>query len=330
MPVIKYSKNLTAIKHYDVIVAGGGPAGICAAVAAAREGVSVALVERNGVLGGNMTAGHAGPILGEVAPGGMRDELMGLLGVPHNHMPGVVGLAHDAERARHALTNFVNDAGVEVYLQSPVSDVIMEDNRVRGVVITGKRGMYALAAEVTVDATGDGDVAFFSGAQSVCLHRTVTPRERRVNTTQESRMAETLGVCETRRFIGEYVLKDEDLAAGKKFDDAIVHNANFIADIHNPEGEGQAEGVPEEVKPYDIPYRCFIPLKTENLILAGRCISGTHRAHASYRVMTICMAMGQGTGIAAALAAKSNIAPRDLSPALVRDRLIDLGVKLEA
>ena len=64
---------------YDVIVAGAGPAGICAAVAAAREGARVALIERYGVLGGNLTAGYVGPILGSVAPGTMKDELCELL-----------------------------------------------------------------------------------------------------------------------------------------------------------------------------------------------------------------------------------------------------------
>ena len=69
---------------YDVIVAGAGPAGLCAAVAAARQGARVALVERYGVVGGNLTAGYVGPILGMVGKGTMRDELVRLLGVPEN------------------------------------------------------------------------------------------------------------------------------------------------------------------------------------------------------------------------------------------------------
>lgn len=433
MSEVQFSKNLNVKKHYDVIVAGSGPAGICAAVAAAREGVSVALIERYGILGGNLTVGHVGPVLGEVAPGGMRDELMGLLGVPDNDYLGVIGVAHDTEKAKRVITNFVRNAGVDIYLQSAICDVIMEENKLCGLVISGKKGMYALTADITLDATGDGDIAFFSGAgynmgradglmqpvtleftindvdesraitcigevddvmlgdekfndytarcvregilpeimTSVRLHRTVTPGERRVNTTQSngidatdvkdlikaevelrnqmnvlmgflrnhvpgyekckiSSSANTLGVRETRRFIGEYILTDDDLAAGRQFEDAIVHNANFIVDIHNPIGGGQAEGIPEEVQPYDIPYRCFIPIGVENLILTGRCISGTHRAHASYRVMSICMAMGQGTGIAAALSVKRQTTPRLLPAALIRERLVELGVQMDA
>ncbi|MFC5700711.1 FAD-dependent oxidoreductase [Cohnella faecalis] len=434
MSEVQYKKSLAVKKHYDVIVAGSGPAGICAAVAAAREGATVALIERYGVLGGNLTMGHVGPVLGSVAPGGLRDELMGLLGVPDNDYLGVIGVAHDGEKAKRVITNFVRNAGVDIYLQSPICDVIMDENKLSGLVISGKKGMYALTAEITLDATGDGDIAFFSGAgfqvgrtsdglmqpvtleftingvdesraiacigevddvmlgderfndftarcvregllpevmTSVRLHRTVAPGERRVNTTQSngidatdvkdlikaevelrnqmnelmiflrkyvpgyensqiSSSANTLGVRETRRFIGEYILTDDDLAEGRKFEDAIVHNANFIVDIHNPIGGGQAEGIPEEVQPYDIPYRCFIPVGVDNLILTGRCISGTHRAHASYRVMSICMAMGQGTGIAAALSVKDKTTPRLLNPSLVRSRLMDLGVQMEA
>ncbi|MBO9600839.1 MAG: FAD-dependent oxidoreductase [Cohnella sp.] len=434
MTQIQYRKEIPVKKHYDVIVVGSGPAGVCAAVAAAREGVSVALVERYGVLGGNLTVGYVGPILGEVAPGGMRDELLGLLGVPDNDILGVVGVAHDTEKAKRVLVNFVRKANVEVYLQTGVCDVVMDDNVLRGIIVTGKQGMYALTAEVIIDGSGDGDIAFFSRAgysvgrkedglmqpvtleftidnvdescaitcigevddvmlgnerfldftarcvqegilpeimSSVRLHRTVTPGERRVNTTQSNGInatdvkdlmkaevelrnqihelvlflrkyvpgyenckvkssANTLGVRETRRFIGEYILTDDDLVEGRKFEDAIVHNANFIVDIHNPIGGGQAEGVPEHVQPYDIPYRCFIPVGVENLILTGRCISGTHRAHASYRVMSICMAMGQGTGIAAALSVKEKIAPRRLEASKIRQRLIDLGVEMNA
>ena len=69
MSHITYEKTIEIRDHYDVIVAGAGPAGICAAVAAARQGAKVALVERYGVVGGNLTVGFVGPILGMVGKG---------------------------------------------------------------------------------------------------------------------------------------------------------------------------------------------------------------------------------------------------------------------
>ena len=75
-------------KYYDVIVAGAGPAGICAAVAAARQGARVALIERYGVIGGNLTAGYVGPILGSVSKNTMRDEVCAILGVKDNDWIG--------------------------------------------------------------------------------------------------------------------------------------------------------------------------------------------------------------------------------------------------
>jgi hypothetical protein len=88
-------------------------------------------------------------------------------------------------------------------------------------------------------------------------------------------------------------------------------------DIHNPAGGGQAEnqtsaevqGAAARVKPYDIPATCVIPQKIDGLLVAGRCISGTHEAHSSYRVQNICMAIGTGVGVLAATALNDNIAP---------------------
>lgn len=133
---------------------------------------------------------------------------------------------------------------------------------------------------------------------------------------------------ESRRVIGEYTLSDLDVESGQKFPDAMVHSANFLIDIHNPDGGGQAEGVSKQVNAYDIPYRCMLPKSVENLLVTGRSISGTHRAHASYRVMNICMPMGQAAGIAAALSAQNGVAPRQLDYRLIQNELTKLGVDL--
>lgn len=95
--------------------------------------------------------------------------------------------------------------------------------------------------------------------------------------------ASTLGVRESRRIAGCYQLCAEDLLSGRRFEDVVVHNANFPIDIHNPSGGGQAEteGCPHQAQPYDIPMRALQPLDVEGLVLCGRCISGSHRAHAS-------------------------------------------------
>ncbi len=147
---------------YDVIVAGAGPAGLCAAVAAARQGARVALVERYGVVGGNLTAGYVGPILGMVGKGTMRDELVRLLGVPENDMIGETGKAHDVERAKLLLARWVNHENIDVYLQSTVAGV--HKDGVTGLSIATQEGLLDLKGSVVIDATGDAVVSFLAGA----------------------------------------------------------------------------------------------------------------------------------------------------------------------
>ena len=112
-----YKKAIDAEQACDVLVVGGGPAGVCAAVSAARQGVKTVLVERFGVLGGMMTAGHVDPILGSVAPGTMYDEVVSLLAKAHPQSVTPVTrngreVPVDAEEAKTILQNLVHENGV--------------------------------------------------------------------------------------------------------------------------------------------------------------------------------------------------------------------------
>ena len=75
------------------------------------------------------------------------------------------------------------------------------------------------------------------------------------------------------------------------------------------------------MRPYEIPYRCLVPETVGGMLFAGRCISGTHEAHASYRVTGTCMAMGQAAGLAAAMAAAEGESPDKLDGRAVRTAL---------
>ena len=129
-----------------------------------------------------------------------------------------------------------------------------------------------------------------------------------------------VGVRETRRIEGQYTLSLSDVVAGRRFDDGIALS-KYPVDIHDPVKEGP---VLEQLKrPYHIPFACLIPRKLDNLLVAGRCISASHEAIASARVMGTCMAMGQAAGTAAARCVKDDIAPAILSPVLLRKILQD-------
>ena len=428
----------TSALQYDVIVVGGGPGGIGAAVAAARQGAHTALLERGGVVGGMLTAGQVQPILGSVAPGSFYDEVVSLLSRGHEDMPPVnthngVEVQVDPEQAKERLLRLLIDSGVEVYLHTPVVEVLVEEDRVTGVLSGSAVGLQEFRASVIIDATGDGSAAAMAGAEfeigresdgrcqpatiefivdhldperaiscwggsdpvklpdgreyrQVCkeaaasgelpsnvtivrLHQTYYADERNVNATQangfdtlsptdEARAqlllreqidmivaflrkhapgfencrvkssGATIGVRETRRITGMDRVEDIDVETGRKRPDVVVHNAWFLIDIHNPAGGGQAEKFAQPAQPYDIPYGALVARDLDGLMMAGRCISGTHRAHASYRVMAICLAIGQAAGTAAALSVKHNCSPRQLKASLVQEALQAQGVKL--
>jgi len=410
----------------DVLVCGGGPAGVAAAIMAARQNVKVLLIERYGRLGGAAVQARVSPLMGNVKSDFVDDVLKQIGGRKPN-----------LEQLDIQYAAMVQKAGGDILLHAWAADVLTEGICVTGVKLLTKGGAIPVKAAVTVDATGDGDIAAMAGAEFekgrpgdalmqpasvmftienvderrallcdseeqarfirvpegtwekvvtagqaagelpptvgvIRIYEADTPGKRVINATQVNKIDGTnaddltraelegrtqayqvlaflkkhapgyensyvcnmpaiVGVRETRRILGTAYLTKDDLINGRKWPDAIVKNARFSIDIHDPAGSGQVEGKTAgiqgrslKVKPYDIPYGCLVPRKIDGLLVAGRCISGSHEAFASYRVQCIALATGAAAGAAAAVAAKKNLQPRNVDPAEVQKIL---GIK---
>jgi hypothetical protein len=133
-----------------------------------------------------------------------------------------------------------------------------------------------------------------------------------------------LGVRETRHVSGEYTLTGEDALNGTRFEDSIAADASAL-DIHDPKG-GDVDF--QGMRPYEIPYRCLVPRGVEQLLVAGRCISADHTAHARSRNMPACMATGQAAGIAAAVSIDEGVKVRAVPVQKVQQVLRSIGMPL--
>jgi hypothetical protein len=140
-----------------------------------------------------------------------------------------------------------------------------------------------------------------------------------------TKTAPFLGIRETRRIVGQYVMTQEDVLECRHFDDAIAV-ASYPIDIHRPGDEGCTLIWCGDC--YDIPYRSLVPTKVENLLVAGRCISTTHEAMGAIRVMATCMAMGEAAGRAAKLAVRAGVSPANIDVRELQKELLARGAYL--
>lgn len=140
-------------------------------------------------------------------------------------------------------------------------------------------------------------------------------------------IANGIGVRESRKLKGMHVLTVDELKALTVFDDSIALG-NYDVDIHNPEGTGTSHYYFKDGEFYTIPYRSLLPKEYDNLLVAGRCISATHEAQASIRIMPICACLGEAAGTAAALAHKTNTTAHTLDVKLLQTTLKNNGAKL--
>ncbi|GIV65347.1 MAG: FAD-dependent oxidoreductase [Bellilinea sp.] len=136
-----------------------------------------------------------------------------------------------------------------------------------------------------------------------------------------------IGIRESRRIFGEYRLTREDVLSARKFDDAIAQCGAPIEEHHAGQ-DTRWEYLPEG-ETYHIPYRCLLPQQAERLLVAGRCLSADHDAHASVRSMGQCMAMGQAAGTAAALAVALNCQLREVPISKLQSTLRQSGAVLD-
>lgn len=402
------------VADVDVAVAGGGLAGVAAAVAAARRGARTLLVERAGAVGGMATSGYVPPILRPDLAGGLVAEFIDRLqqrgGQQQHRHPEVM---------KAILLEMLRDAGVRLLLYTTAVAPIMRGNSVTGLIIYSKAGFQAVRARVVIDCTGDADIAARAGApfqfgrgrdkltQAATLMFLLgnvdtskfPGKGRRGGNTAEYvykaradgwwnipysgaawcekvvdgpsgvinvncmnvgginpldpadltyahvqcfdiiwqlveffrryvpgcenaylvSSASFIGIRESRRILGEYVLTARDVLSAAVFPDGIARGFFFI-DIHPADHTGDASGA-RLPGPYEIPYRCLVPRRIDNLLVAGRPISADHVAHGSIRVMGTTMALGEAAGVAAALCCKRRVRPRALDGADVRAEL---------
>jgi len=393
----------------DVLVVGGGPAGIGAALGAAGKGANTLLIEHHAFFGG-VAAWCLGMPINQMRPGSKarskHHELVLEKLRAYGDQAVRVGdhqLWCNVDYLKVAILDALDQLGCKYLVHTRAIDAVLEGDRITGVVVATKRGPAVVKAKAVVDCTGDADVAYYAGAetmkelgnlspQTLCLNLTNITRDqlRKANMGEIARKAREkyplipkswglgkvsnsssfyinhagtrdlgqfdatdplqrtraecqsrrqvlqmtlamrefggdalkdieltgvgtqMGVRETRRVKGPYVLTEEDALQGRRFEDVIAWRSGFL-DI----GFVRLS----KMKIHDVPYRAILPEKLDGLLMAGRCISATHVAASAGKSMGNCVATGHAAGIAAAMAAKKGCTPRELKVTEIQEAL---------
>ncbi|MBA4698117.1 MAG: FAD-dependent oxidoreductase [Ruminococcus sp.] len=420
---IEPSKEIPVKGSVEVLVVGGGPSGFGAALSSGRMGRKTMIVESYGAIGGVATTGIMSHWTGH-QEGGIFEELREK--ARDCESEEVI----NPEKLKIVMLKMLQEAGVIIKLYTNFSDVIMEEDTLRGIITESKSGREAIYCDMLIDSTGDGDVAakagvpfekgrqdggmqpmtimfkvagvdmdramFFWGfedtmklpegdlqtvgrkelpspAGHILLYPSSLPGVVTANMTNVINVdgtntedlikaeiqcreqiseiikflrrhipgyegcylidsANMIGVRETRRFEAHYQLNERDISEACVFDDWVVSKSRFFFDLHNVEGAGlDADGEYKtftQDKPFTIPLRCFVPKRIRGLLLNGRNISGTHKAHSSYRVMPIVMNMGNAMGVVAAMSVNQGKHPLEIDIDTIHSELSKQNITL--
>jgi hypothetical protein len=157
-----------------------------------------------------------------------------------------------------------------------------------------------------------------------------------------SSIAPELGFRDSRRIEGKYILTKEDIETNRSFEDTICvfpRMYDMLAPDGDMTGDGALEGEgykghvlvtlgPEDTRTYNIPYRTLVPVKMDNLLVSGRCISSTHVAESTVRAIYACMLTGQAAGTAAAISIRDKCIPEKVNIQKLQESLVCQGIEL--
>ena len=433
MTSVSFSRDIPLRHTVDIFVAGGGPAGTAAAVTAARQGRDVFMAEGQSAFGGMGTLGLVPAFMRftdgiNFLAGGFGEELYDRLKEMHaiaDDRPDDSVSIH-AENLKSVYDQMVKDSGAGFALHTQLIEVELKDGRIRHAVCAGKSGLFAVQADVFIDATGDGDLCAWGGApyekgdeqgrmmpgtlcslwagvdwqaafESRHLQEETLERAYRdgvfevldrhlpgmwkvgetmgggnightfgVDSTDERSLTEALlrgrelirqyeryykeylpgyqnmtlaatgallGVRESRRILGDYVLNLDDFHKRAVFEDEIGRY-NYPVDLHaaTPDAKDYDNFAREfkslrygKGESYGIPYRSLLPRGLENTLVAGRCVSTDRAMQGSLRVMPGCYITGQAAGMAAALAVEGKTGVRGVAVRELQRRLKNAG-----
>jgi hypothetical protein len=234
-----------------------------------------------------------------------------------------------SKQAFHALMAEASDSGCYALPRKEGSDHVTPVDHMTATIMT-RLPSFNRKDNIVVNAT-DPDLltaAEMDGRiQALEYVRFLRDKVPGYEKAQLSNFGTCIGVRETRRVYGDYRLTREDVLSAKQFDDQIGLCGAPIEDHHG--GADTKWAYLPEGRCVGIPYRTLLPRDADNVLIAGRCFSATHDAHASVRSMAQCMSMGQAAGIAAAMAVKTRRTPREIDFGQMRQLLRESGAILD-